>query len=124
MEGKDAGDKIVHKESDDMGMWRLHPVLLAFLVGAVLGLLVAIALAVLGPDVGMNDDLLVLLWPASVLGFGSDNASGITALLVAIVVFGGNAIVYGFVFAAPVGLIVAVRRSFGKPEKPTSIGKL
>jgi hypothetical protein len=36
---------------------------------------------------------------------------------------GGNALLYGFALSAPVGLIVAIQCSFGKPDKPPRLAE-
>jgi len=66
---------------------------------------------------------LFLLWifPTSILGFGFNDGSISFSIFLAIVEIGGNALLYACTFAAPVALVIAVRRNFGTPEDPTSI---
>jgi hypothetical protein len=106
-------------------MWRSHPVLFTFALGAAIGLSTAFTLMFSVDDYGalMNHHLL-MLWPTSILELGDLGGPRTIVLLELIAAIVGNAILYGFIFAAPVGLVAAIRRSFGKPEGPTSIGRI
>lgn len=109
-----------------MRMWRSHPVLSAFAIGATVGFSVAAILMLLmsieGPIKIVTNPHLFMLWPTSIV-LGAD-LGGVPAFVTASVGLMTNAIFYGFAFAAPVGLVVAFRRSFGAPEKPPSIGSM
>jgi hypothetical protein len=100
-------------------------VLFTFTIGAVFGFSNATILMVTeGILKVLMNPLLVILWPTSI--FGMQDLGGppaFTRFLVFISLV-GNAILYGSVFATPVGFVVAIRRSFGTPEKPTSIGRM
>jgi hypothetical protein len=99
-------------------------VLFAFTIGTFFGLFNATVLAfTLGIFNVLMHPGLVMLWPTSVVAMTDlGGPPGFFTLLI-IVGLVSNAILYGFVFAIPVGLVVAFRRSFGEPEKPPSIGR-
>jgi hypothetical protein len=105
-------------------MWQSSPVLCTFGVGAIVGFATAAALMVTVGHVGaVANNFLSVLWPSAILGaFGFDRDRTFT-LLVIIIELVSNALLYAVVFATPVGIVVAVRRSFSKPEKPPSIGE-
>ena len=107
-----------------MRMWQSSPVLCTFGVGAIVGFATAAALMVTVGHVGVvTNNFLLVLWPSAILGaFGFDRDRTF-ALVVVIIELGSNALLYALVSATPVGLVVAARRSFGKQEKPPSIGK-
>lgn len=107
-----------------MRMWQSSPVLCAFSIGAIVGFATAAALMVTVGHIGVvTNNFLVLLWPSAILGaFGFDR-DRTYALIVVTIELVSNALLYAVVFATPVGLVVAARRSFGKPEKPPSIGQ-
>jgi hypothetical protein len=110
---------------EDLRMWRSHPVLSTFALGAAIGLGTAFTLMFSVGDYGalMNHHLLVL-WPTSFLEGGDLGGPRTTLILWLIAAIVSNAILYGFTFAAPVGLATAIRRSFGKPDGPKSIGRI
>jgi hypothetical protein len=107
-----------------MRMWRSHPVLLTAVIGAVIGLFNAVVLMITGPYLMLSSGYLLVLWPTSILGFGFNGSSLMYSIFLGTIEIGGNALLYGCALSAPVGLVVAIRRYFGKPEKPISIGKL
>lgn len=105
-----------------MRNWRSYPVLSVALLGAVIGVAITIVLmtAVGYVKVVANRDLL-LLWPTSVFGVGLLDGSRAFEALLFVIELGSNALLYAFVFSAPVALVVAMRRSFIRPDSPTSI---
>ena len=107
-----------------MRMWQSSPVLCTFGVGAMVGFATAAALMATVGHVGVvTNNFLFVLWPSAILGaFGFDRDRTFT-LVVVIIELVSNALLYALVFATPVGLVVAIRSSFGKPEKPPSIGQ-
>lgn len=102
---------------------RANPVLASTVLGASIGLANAIILALApGPLSVMTNHVLFLLWPTSIVAFEFFDADSIPfAAFLLIAEFGGNAVIYAFVFAAPVCLVVAISRSFGTPATPASI---
>ena len=108
-----------------MRMWQSSPVLCTFGLGAIVGFATAAALMVtVGHGGVVTNNFLWVLWPSAILGaFGFDRDRTF-AIIVVVTELVSNALLYAFVSATPVGLVVAVRRSFGKSEKPPSIGKL
>ena len=74
-----------------------------------------------GHVVVVMNNFLWVLWPSAVLGaFGFDGDRTFTFVVI-IIELVSNALLYALLFATPVGLVVAVRSAFGKPEKPPSI---
>ena len=104
-----------------MRVWRNHPIVFASLVGAVVGLVNAAIILLSDPLRPLSDRFLLYLFPTSILGFGFYDGSVAFSIFLAIVEVGGNALLYASAFAAPVAVVIAVRRQFGTPEGPTSI---
>ena len=107
-----------------MGKWRSNPVLFTAAIGATIGLSNAVILMVTAPHEMLPTAYLFALWPTSILGFGFNGGNLMYSVFLGVVEVGGNALLYACALSAPVGLVVALRRSFGKPEKPTSIGRI
>lgn len=108
-----------------MGVPRSHPVLFSSAIGAAFGFLSAVILTF---TVGIVDILgspfLLMLWPTSILGLEDlGGPLGFIRFLTVVSVV-TNALLFGFVFAIPVWFVLAVRRSLGTGEKPTSIGRV
>ncbi len=109
-----------------MKIWRSHPILLAALIGALIGVISPISilmsrewhLAVL------RHHLLLVLWPTSILGFGFNEPNPLLSVFMLTVELISNAMLCACVAAAPVALAFAIRRSFIRPEKPTSLGRI
>lgn len=104
-----------------MRFWRDHPILCTALVGAVIGLVNAAIVLLIDPLLSFSDRFLLYLFPTSILGFGFNGGSVAFSIFLAVVEVGGNALLYACAFAAPVSVVIAVRRQFGTPEGPTSI---
>jgi hypothetical protein len=79
--------------------------MLIVLVFGLVGLAVALALGFLSTHRLISPSIILALWPTSILGFGSNDRIGTTvfSVILAIIIFGGNAILY-----ALVGLIISV----------------
>jgi hypothetical protein len=108
-----------------MRTWRSHPVLSAALVGGAIGLIIAVALmTTVGYMPVVTNRALLLLWPASVLGVGFLDGSRAFEAFLFMAELGSNALLYAFAFSAPVALVVAIRRSFIRPNDPTTIGRI
>jgi hypothetical protein len=100
-------------------------VFFAAATGAAFGLLSAVILAF---TVGILDvpgsPFLLTLWPTSTIGLTDLGAPPeITRFLIPESMV-ANALLFGFVFAIPLRSVLAVRRSLGTGEKPTSIGRI
>ena len=93
-------------------------------IGAIVGLSNAVILMVTAPHLMLSSSYLLVLWPTSILGFGFNGADFAYAIFLGAVEIAGNAFLYACAFSTPVGIVLAVRRTFGKLEKPTSIGKI
>jgi len=105
----------------ELRIWRSNSVLFTFSVGATLGFAVAASLMfTIGPIGVITSQYLLMLWPTSILGIGDLDGSRTFVIFVRFAQLVGNAVLYGVVFAVPVGSVIAIRRSFGKPERPTS----
>jgi hypothetical protein len=104
-----------------MQVWRNHPILSTALIGALIGLVNAAIFLLTDPLRPLSGRFVLYLFPTSILGFGFNGGSVSFSIFLAIVEVGGNALLYGCTFAAPVALVIAVRRQFGPPEGPTSI---
>src|SRR3954449_8317995 len=104
-----------------MQLFRNHPVLFTASTGALIGLANAAIFLLTDPLRPLSDRFLLYLFPASILGFGFNGGSVGFSILLTVVEVGGNAFLYACTFAAPVVLVIAIRRQFGRPEGPTSI---
>ena len=106
-----------------MRMWQSRPVLFTFVLGAIIGFVTAAALMLTVGHLGVVTNwLLWVLWPSAFLGAWGFDHDRPFALFVIVVELGSNALLYALVFGVPAAFVVAVRRSFGKPEEPPSIG--
>jgi hypothetical protein len=113
----------IHEWRHEMRVWTNHPILFAGLIGGLIGLVNAAFFLLTDPLRPFSDHVLLYLFPTSILGFGFNGGSLGFSIFLATVEVGGNAILYACTFAAPVALVVAIRRQFGTPEGPTSIGR-
>jgi hypothetical protein len=104
-----------------MQLWRNHPILFTASIGALIGLVNAAIFLLTDPLRPLSDRFLLYLFPTSILGFGFNGGSVAFSIFLTIVEVGGNALLYACTCAAPVALVIAVRRQFGRPEGPTSI---
>jgi hypothetical protein len=73
-----------------------------FVISGVVGILIAVALAVLASYREVNPYILILLWPPSFVGL-VDPTSPSDKIIFGVVEFGGNFIIYGVI-----GLFVAM----------------
>jgi hypothetical protein len=67
-----------------------------FIISGVVGILIAVALAALAKYRDVNPYILLLLWPPSSLGL-VDPSSSPDKIIVGVVEFGGNFIIYGVI---------------------------
>jgi hypothetical protein len=104
-----------------MHIWRNHPVLFTALTGAFIGIVSAGIFLLTDPLRPLSDRFLLYLFPASILGFGFNGGSVSFSIFITFVEVGSNAFLYACALAAPVALVIAIRRQFGPPEGPTSI---
>lgn len=101
-----------------------HPICFFAAIGGVIGLLVALAIALSGPHPSLSPVLLLTLWPASILGFGYNGSNGFTpmSIVMPIVVLGGNAFVYAVVASILTGSVLGIKSLFTKKDRrPLSI---
>jgi hypothetical protein len=108
-----------------MRLWRSHPVLFAFAIASTLGFLnAAVLMSTVGIFKVLMSPTLLTLWPTSILAL--EDLGGPPSIVRFNLFIGlvSNAALYGVVFASTVGLVIAIRRSFGASDKPTSIGRM
>jgi hypothetical protein len=67
-----------------------------FVISGVVGILIAVALAALAKYRDVNPYVLLLLWPPSSVGL-VDRSSPSDKIIVGVVEFGGNFIIYGVI---------------------------
>ena len=67
-----------------------------FVISGVVGILIAVALNVLASYRDVNPYILLLLWPPSFMGL-VDPSSSFDKIIVGVVEFGGNFVLYGFI---------------------------
>jgi predicted cobalt transporter CbtA len=86
-----------------------------FLVSGCLGVIVALALLVMGASHIVSPTLLLVLWPASIAGI-ADPSTLSDKILVALFEFGGNFVLYGVI-----GMLVGLcfRRRTSQPMVTT-----
>jgi hypothetical protein len=104
-----------------MQFWRDLPVLSVALIGAFVGLVNAAIFLFIDPLRPLSSRFLLCLFPTSILGFGFLEGSTSFSIFLVIVEVCGNALLYGCTFAAPAAAVIAVRRQFGPPGRPTSV---
>jgi len=93
-------------------MWRSHPVRFAALIGALIGFANAIAIELGGALNKNSTAALLFLWPASRFGPGISETRLTQTAIFFFVEVAANVLVFALLFAAPVGLVVAIRRAF------------
>lgn len=94
-------------------MARGHPVRLAALMGGAVGLAVAISIEIAGAANQNSSSVIRMLLPAA--GYGAINFSQaklMQAVFILLIEIGVNVLVYAAMFAAPVALVVLIRRAF------------
>jgi hypothetical protein len=96
----------------EMRMWRSHPVRFAALIGALAGFANAILIEFGGALNKNSTATLLFLLPNVRVVSGITEARATQTALLLFIEFGVNILVYAFLFAAPVALIVAIRRAF------------
>ena len=87
-----------------------HPILLSAGIGGMVGLSVALTIALLQPRRIVPDQVILALWPTSILGVGyNGGGSPLTEILVVVVVLGGNALIYATAAALIAGCVVGIK---------------
>jgi hypothetical protein len=105
----------------EMRIWQTRPIVFTALIGALSGSAIAIIFLLTDPLRPLSTRLLLCLFPASIFGFGFNGGSVAFSIFLTLVEVGTNAFLYACAFAAPVVVVIAIRRQFGTPEAPTSI---
>lgn len=94
---------------------RNHPIRLAALIGGIVGLGVAISIEIGGAANRNASSVIRMLLPAS--GYGVvdfSQARLMQAVFVLVIELGVNMLVYAAMFAAPVAVVVLIRRAFSR----------
>jgi hypothetical protein len=105
-------------------MRREHPVCFSAAIGAITGLLVALVIALSRPYSLQSTDLILALWPTSITGIAWTDPPGFnaTTVLMVLVMYGGNALIYAVVASILTGSVLGIRDSFKKQDRlPPSI---
>jgi uncharacterized protein (DUF2342 family) len=98
-----------------------HPVMFAASIGGCFGLIAAIVIAFFIPFLPIHNTLLLVLWPTCILGISDLGNSDIGfKLFIAVLEFGGNALIYAFVASLPVWLYLRIKE-FINPENRNPI---
>jgi ABC-type antimicrobial peptide transport system permease subunit len=102
-----------------------HPICFAAMVGGMIGLLVAIVIALGGPHTSTSAYTLIeALWPTAIAGIVWTEPPGFngTTVLMVTVLYGGNAFVYAIVASTLTGLVLGIKALFNKKNRrPLSI---
>ena len=94
-----------------MPMWRSHPVRFAALIGAFLGFANALITEIGGLLHKNSGGVLTMLLPPSMFGTGVNGTRIIQTAAVLVIEVAANVAVWTALFAVPVAVIVAVRRT-------------
>ena len=98
-----------------------HPVLFSALIGGVIGLMVALVIALIRPS---SEMLVMALWPTAIFGIAWNDPPGFdaTTILMVLVLYGGNAFVYALVASTLTGSVLGIKGLFNKKNRrPLSI---
>jgi hypothetical protein len=91
----------------------------------MIGLLVALVIALSGPYTSPSTDALILaLWPTAIFGIAWNRPPGLnaTTILMVLVMYGGNAFVYSLVASTLTGSVLGIKGLFDrKNRRPLSI---
>ena len=102
-----------------MRIWRVHPVLVAAAVGAIVGAVNAILIEVGGLWHGNSGGVLSLFFPAA-HGPRQGQTDAIQTALLLLIEFAGNVLGFSLLFAAPVAVLAVFRRVFGGDKRAAS----
>ena len=83
------------------------------LIGSVVGFGNAVVIELGGIFHWNSSAVVLMLWPTSNLGAGFNDAKLMQSAFILVIEVGANVLAYALMFAAPVGLIVVIRRAFG-----------
>ncbi len=93
-----------------MSIWRTRPILTAALAGALFGLLYAIGIEAWGASGHPGRAVLALLMPGSNPAGGVNETMLTSVASLLFVEVAANILIYAALFAAPVAIVVRVRR--------------
>lgn len=97
-----------------------HPIRVAALIGGSVGFAVAIGIEIGGAANRNSSSVIRMLLPASGSGVVNfSQAKLMQAVFILLIEIGVNVLVYAAMFAAPVALVVLIRRAFSR--RPNSI---
>lgn len=101
-------------------VWRSHPVLVAAMIGSIIGAANAIVLETRGLLHGSATGVLPLLFPSSVSGGRISQMTTLQVALLLLIEIAGNVLGFAMLCAAPVAAIVVVRRLLRRSNEPLS----
>jgi hypothetical protein len=99
---------------------RAHPILFAALLGAIVGIAFTAANEIQGLRDKNASAVLPMLVPSSIFGPGISQARVMQTGLILLIEVCANLVVYSFLFAVPVAIVVTIRRAFRSRKKPPS----
>lgn len=102
-----------------MRIWRSHPVLFAALIGAIVGLLNALAIEIPALFGKSSRGVLSLLRPASGLPVGASGTGALETAFLLLVEIGANVLVWAGMCAILGVMFVALRRIFTSARRRT-----
>jgi hypothetical protein len=104
-----------------MRIWQSHPILTAAGIGAVFGAANAIYLEIGGLRHHTMTGVLPSLFPSSMFGSRASQMTALQVALLLLIEVAGNVLGFALVLAAPVALVVGIRRLFrGRKSEPIS----
>lgn len=93
--------------------WRRHPVLFAASLGGAFGFLNTIAVEISGVYRHDRHSGVLSFGPGSPFGLGINESSLVATSAILFIEFAASVLVLAALFAAPVAIVVAIRRAFG-----------
>src|ERR1700739_5018681 len=96
-------------------VYRSHPVLVAAIIGAVLGFANVVRIEMGAVAHNTSDGVLLLLWSSS--SSHSSQANPLQTATLLLIEVAGNVFAFALLFAVPVALLVAIRRIFFAPRR-------
>jgi hypothetical protein len=103
-------------QSSAKSFWRPHPVLLAALIGAIIGFANALVVEAGGAIHKSHSAVVLMLWPTDTFAPELSQNGILRTALILFIEFAGDMLGYALLFAIPVALIVAIRRAFRRPQ--------
>jgi uncharacterized membrane protein YjfL (UPF0719 family) len=99
-------------QSTNKPFWRSHPIRSAALIGAIIGFANALVVEVGGAIHKNQSAVVLMLWPTDTFAPELSQNGVLRAALILFIEFAGSMLGYAVVFAVPVAVTVAIRRTF------------